>query len=425
METNRGCPYSCTFCDWGSATQSKVRQFDLARVKEEITWIARRGIGGFGVADANFGILARDEEIAEHIVRCKAAHAAPRQFFVNYAKNATDRVACIVEKLAGAGLVTHGILGIQTTDPKTLEAIARSNIKTANYDALAKRFQGMELPLHVDLMIGLPGATLNSFAADLQHFFDRKVCAKAFLTRVLPNSPMAAPEYRRRHGIVTDALGFVESCHSFDRAERDQMIALYRIYRSFLGPYGLLKYVARYLQWDHGIPALTLFSGLIASEARERWPMLAWAVDALGGHRKSPGGWGRLFGEFAAYLAIAAPQISHDSAFTTAMTAQEAVLPDEGRHFPETVDLSHDIVAWHRDRLGGGEARLTEYAPATLTVVDPFNVSIGDPQRVLTNDGHLTGEWELPSPLSARRITRYSRLSTEAIVTQDVDLAMY
>src|SRR5262249_29656407 len=30
-ETNRGCPFQCTFCDWGSATATKVNQFALDR----------------------------------------------------------------------------------------------------------------------------------------------------------------------------------------------------------------------------------------------------------------------------------------------------------------------------------------------------------------------------------------------------------
>ena len=38
METNRGCPYGCTFCDWGSATLSRVRKFDLDRVFAELEW---------------------------------------------------------------------------------------------------------------------------------------------------------------------------------------------------------------------------------------------------------------------------------------------------------------------------------------------------------------------------------------------------
>ena len=27
LETNRGCPFQCTFCDWGSLTYAKIRKF--------------------------------------------------------------------------------------------------------------------------------------------------------------------------------------------------------------------------------------------------------------------------------------------------------------------------------------------------------------------------------------------------------------
>ena len=41
IETNRGCPYGCTFCDWGSATLSRIRKFSLDRVFAELEWSAR------------------------------------------------------------------------------------------------------------------------------------------------------------------------------------------------------------------------------------------------------------------------------------------------------------------------------------------------------------------------------------------------
>ena len=40
-ETNRGCPYSCSFCDWGSSTMSRIRAFDIERVRAEAEWIGR------------------------------------------------------------------------------------------------------------------------------------------------------------------------------------------------------------------------------------------------------------------------------------------------------------------------------------------------------------------------------------------------
>ena len=42
IETNRGCPFSCTFCNWGSATLSTVNRFSLDRVKTELEYIADR-----------------------------------------------------------------------------------------------------------------------------------------------------------------------------------------------------------------------------------------------------------------------------------------------------------------------------------------------------------------------------------------------
>ena len=41
LESNRGCPYGCTFCDWGSATMQKIRRFPMDRVQNEIEWIAK------------------------------------------------------------------------------------------------------------------------------------------------------------------------------------------------------------------------------------------------------------------------------------------------------------------------------------------------------------------------------------------------
>ena len=41
IETDRGCPYSCTFCDWGSATASKMYKFYFERIDAELDWIAK------------------------------------------------------------------------------------------------------------------------------------------------------------------------------------------------------------------------------------------------------------------------------------------------------------------------------------------------------------------------------------------------
>ncbi len=69
IETNRGCPYQCTFCDWGSLTYSKMKKFNLTRVFHEIEWMSENKIGYMDVADSNFGIfIERDNSIVDKLI---------------------------------------------------------------------------------------------------------------------------------------------------------------------------------------------------------------------------------------------------------------------------------------------------------------------------------------------------------------------
>jgi radical SAM superfamily enzyme YgiQ (UPF0313 family) len=77
FETNRGCPYACEFCFWGGAIGQKLHKLGTERVKDELTCIARHRVKVLYLIDANFGILPRDIEIAEHIVATKRSHRAP------------------------------------------------------------------------------------------------------------------------------------------------------------------------------------------------------------------------------------------------------------------------------------------------------------------------------------------------------------
>ena len=43
-ETNRGCPFKCSFCDWGSAIATKVRQFSDNRLIQEVKFFSDKKI---------------------------------------------------------------------------------------------------------------------------------------------------------------------------------------------------------------------------------------------------------------------------------------------------------------------------------------------------------------------------------------------
>src|SRR5262249_53943034 len=140
IETNRGCPYTCTFCDWGSAIAAKVRKFSLDRVFKELEWCAQHRVGGIFCADANFGMYERDVEIAQKVAELKKEYGYPNAFSTSFAKNTSKYTKWIIETFARAGVISRGNIAVQSLDARTLATVRRSNIKLDKYDELAADF---------------------------------------------------------------------------------------------------------------------------------------------------------------------------------------------------------------------------------------------------------------------------------------------
>ena len=67
-ETDRGCPFKCTFCDWGNLIHQKVKLYDIERSKAEIDWMATHNVKAIWFANANLGMFRkRDIDIVKHI----------------------------------------------------------------------------------------------------------------------------------------------------------------------------------------------------------------------------------------------------------------------------------------------------------------------------------------------------------------------
>ncbi|MGV3523907.1 MAG: B12-binding domain-containing radical SAM protein [Candidatus Sericytochromatia bacterium] len=204
-ETNRGCPFSCAFCDWGSATQSKVFRFDDERLWAELAWFAAHQIGYIFCCDANFGILPRDLELARRAAAIKAETGFPRALAVQNAKNTSERsfeIQCI---LAEAGLDSHATLSLQSLYGPALEASQRSNISLGAFSELQKRLRAKGIHTYTDLIQGLPGETLDSFCEGVARTIEsgQMHAINCYIADILPNAAMAAPAYLAKHGIET------------------------------------------------------------------------------------------------------------------------------------------------------------------------------------------------------------------------------
>src|ERR1019366_888196 len=160
METNRGCPFSCTFCHEGNQLISKVNHFSIERVKAELDYIAaavQRApnlISNLMFADPNFAMYERDYEIVEHIERIQQRQNWPRSIFASTGKNKKERIAKALRKLNGSISMW---MSVQSMDSVVLQEIKRDNISTSQMMALASVYQELGLPTLSELILGLPG----------------------------------------------------------------------------------------------------------------------------------------------------------------------------------------------------------------------------------------------------------------------------
>ena len=202
-ETNRGCPFSCTFCDWGSAVQSKVYPFDLDRLYAEVEWFAAHKIPFIWCCDANFGILPRDLDIAKHMAATKERYGYPGIFQVQNTKNATERAYEVQTILAAAGLARGADIALQSADDLTLKNIKRSNISSESFRELQRRYTRDGIETYTDMIIALPGETYESFANGVSNVIENGQHNRIKMNNlsILPNAEMGDPEYQKEHGM--------------------------------------------------------------------------------------------------------------------------------------------------------------------------------------------------------------------------------
>jgi len=221
-ETNRGCPFSCAFCDWGSATASKVSRYGEERLHREIDWLAEHGIQHLFVCDANFGMLSRDVDTARYLADTYARYGLPLAISIQNTKNRTDRSEKIQKIFKESGVISFGaIISLQSLDPTTLKAIKRDNISLDTFETLQRHYSEQGLDTYTDLVIGLPGETYESFTNGVDRVISNGQTNRVvfYECSVLPNAPMADEDYRSRFGIDTVPTRMISAHEPLDRAD--------------------------------------------------------------------------------------------------------------------------------------------------------------------------------------------------------------
>jgi hypothetical protein len=203
IETNRGCPYSCTYCCWGQATQSKVNLFPLDTVMAEIRHAAsttKNPTGFFYIADGNFGILERDQEIANTLQECTEAVGRPKRVYVYFAKNTNERVLRIAETLSS---VTMMSMSKQTLNPVVLDNVKRKNIPVSQYDLLRIECEKRGIPTYSELIYGLAGESEESYINGVIATIREGQLVTMYPQLLLAGAESGEKAYRERFGFRT------------------------------------------------------------------------------------------------------------------------------------------------------------------------------------------------------------------------------
>jgi radical SAM superfamily enzyme YgiQ (UPF0313 family) len=166
VEASRGCPFTCEFCL--SSLDIPVRSTPLEPFLAEMQRLLDRGLKQFKFVDRTFNLnLAVSRRILEFFLE----RMSPGLFvhFEMVPDRLPEQLREIIAKFPPGSLQFE--VGIQTFNPEVAKHISRRN----NFEKLADNFAFLRgetgVHIHADLIAGLPGETLESFAEG----FDRLV----------------------------------------------------------------------------------------------------------------------------------------------------------------------------------------------------------------------------------------------------------
>lgn len=204
IQTNRGCPFTCTFCHDGTTKVNKVNQFGVERVKQEIRYIAERApatVRSLFISDLNFGMYPRDQEICAELALIRKERGYPKYIDSTTGKNSKDRVIRAIEQLDGALGMT---MSVQSLDMGVLEKIKRDNIRLDDFLALKPAIRASNLPTVSEVILGLPGETFESHMTTIGTLLDAEMDAVTPYTLMLVNgSELATAAERRKWAFKT------------------------------------------------------------------------------------------------------------------------------------------------------------------------------------------------------------------------------
>lgn len=220
LETNRGCPFSCAYCDWG-LNKENLRFASEKQIIQDIKWMSAHHIEECYGADSNFGMFKRDIEFAKTFAKCKHENGYPKRFYVSFSKNSDDTVLEITCILREASMLQGATLSFQSLNPATLSAIGRKNLDLDYFRQRMKQYHKRQIPTYSELILGLPMETEASFKSGIATLMEHGQHSSIDIYEccILPNSDLGQKDNLEKYGIVALRLPF----RRFDVKQKEEI----------------------------------------------------------------------------------------------------------------------------------------------------------------------------------------------------------
>lgn len=220
-ETQRGCPYRCSFCQHREADARPVRRIlGRHRIEEEIRLFVRHGVRSVAVLDPVFNLGEHAFEVLDLLRHHRFTGRLSLQCHSDAMRDPERFLrAC-------AGLDVHLEFGLQTIHQSEMRAVDRRQ-SVERFGGLIDLLHRERRSFEVSLIYGLPEQTLESFRETVHWCLRRRVpIIKAFPLVLLRGTKLAAE--RERWGMREDGatIPAVVESHSFTRDDWRTMAAI-------------------------------------------------------------------------------------------------------------------------------------------------------------------------------------------------------
>lgn len=199
LQTNRGCPFSCTFCTDGREAVNMVNRFSKERTKSEINYIAnhvKKNVHSMFISDLNFGMIPDDLETCKAIQEIQDKFDYPHKLLTTTGKNNKKKIIESIKSLSDSLSLS---MSVQSMDDQVLKNIKRDNISKEVMLELAPVIKENNMTTTAEIILGLPGETYESHLSTIRKLISAKLDdVITYTCFLLPGSEMATPEQQTK-----------------------------------------------------------------------------------------------------------------------------------------------------------------------------------------------------------------------------------